>query len=211
MGEELKKNHDNHAKYIEAHGQFKRDMESHHGTVEQRLAYIEKEVGDSFDKHARQLEDFKKNHDNHAKQMEEFKGKHAMHDQVYGKHANLEERVAFLEKDVGASDIGRLHADLTARNSDIEGRLSEIEKALEQDLSASHMQLDSLAASVQHDLEEKQQLLQGLRKADKQLLRGNSFRPTSPPKSESNTGFSFSSRPKSQATPQDQRRTTGFR
>merc|ERR1712032_151648 len=167
------------------------------GTVEQRLAYIEKEGGDSFDKH--------------AKQMEEFKGKHAMHDQVYGKHANLEERVAFLEKDVGASDIGRLHADLTARNSDIEGRLSEIEKALEQDLSASHMQLDSLAASVQHDLEEKQQLLQGLRKADKQLLRGNSFRPTSPPKSESNTGFSFSSRPKSQATPQDQRRTTGFR
>merc|ERR1712032_416354 len=162
------------------------------GTVEQRLAYIEKEVGDSFDKH--------------AKQMEEFKGKHAMHDQVYGRHANLEERVAFLEKDV---DI----AALTARNGDIEGRLQEIEKALQQDLSSTHMQLDTLAQSVQHDLEEKQQLLQGLRKADKQLLRGNSFavRPSmSPPKSESQSAFSFSSRPTSQATPQDQRRP-GFR
>merc|ERR1712032_772675 len=126
--------------------------------------------------------------------MEEFKGKHAMHDQVYGRHANLEERVAFLEKDV---DI----AALTARNGDIEGRLQEIEKALQQDLSSTHMQLDTLAQSVQHDLE------------DKQLLRGNSFavRPSMPPpKSESQSAFSFSSRPTSQATPQDQRRP-GFR
>merc|ERR1712083_674918 len=70
-----------------SHMKHMSDSEVRHGSVEQRLAFLEKEVGDSFDKHAKQLDVFKKAHDRHAKQVDELK---------ISTMAYLEERMAYL-------------------------------------------------------------------------------------------------------------------
>ena len=35
-------------------------VQARHGSIEQRLGYLEKEMGDSFDEHAKQLDEVKK-------------------------------------------------------------------------------------------------------------------------------------------------------
>lgn len=70
-----------------------RSTESHHATVQDRLEYLERSVGDSADKHAKALEVHKTAHgklaDAHRAQQEH--------------HASLEQRLEFLEVTVGMS------------------------------------------------------------------------------------------------------------
>merc|ERR1712050_486065 len=75
-----------------------------HASVEERIKYLEKELGDSADKHAKALSTLEASH----KKLEG--GLDALHGHVNGlgdthekMHATVEERVKFLEKELGDS------------------------------------------------------------------------------------------------------------
>merc|ERR1712190_386850 len=70
-------------------------MAGHHASIHERVAELERFVGDSADKHNAELEALKRNHSKHAKDMEALKG--------FTPHASLEERVAELERFTGDS------------------------------------------------------------------------------------------------------------
>merc|ERR1719210_1377637 len=83
--------------------------EGHHASVQERLIYLEKVVGDSADKHAAEIDALKAAHSKHAtaaakqtKDLESLK-------QVHEKHATLEERLNYVEKLLG--DSADKHAD----------------------------------------------------------------------------------------------------
>merc|ERR1719282_1444257 len=65
------------------------DTHQRHASLEERMNYVEKELGDSADKHARAMSDLKKKH-------EDLRSAH-------GQHANVPERLRFLEQQIGDS------------------------------------------------------------------------------------------------------------
>eukprot|EP00439_Symbiodinium_sp_Y106_P060305 s4578_g8.t3 len=73
---------------------------AHHASVQQRVDYLEKMMGDSADKHAahvKQLEELRRSHD-------DSHGRHANVAQALkDKHASVEERLKFLEQAIGDS------------------------------------------------------------------------------------------------------------
>mmetsp|Transcript_36763 Transcript_36763/g.85400 ORF Transcript_36763/g.85400 Transcript_36763/m.85400 type:complete len:165 (-) Transcript_36763:84-578(-) len=68
-------------------GSHREQLEQHHYALEERMAYIEKAIGDSADKHRRELEQLKSAH---AKIVGDGKD-------VKVKHATLEERLNYIE------------------------------------------------------------------------------------------------------------------
>merc|ERR1712238_587648 len=73
-------------------------MKAHavHASLPERMAFVEKLLGDSADKHAKELRALKAAHDRHASDVSELKGGHAA-------HATLPERINYLERLVGDS------------------------------------------------------------------------------------------------------------
>jgi len=80
----------------DAHSKHARDLEDHHATVEERINYVEKLLGDSADKHAKELKALKAAHDRHASDLSDVKAGHAQ-------HASLPERINYLEQLLGDS------------------------------------------------------------------------------------------------------------
>lgn len=94
--------------------------ESHHSSVQERLQYLEKIIGDNADKHVRDLDDHK---NTFGKAIAESK---TLHD----RHAGVIERISFLEQAIGES-ADRHAQELAATHTKLEqlhGRLSD-EKA----------------------------------------------------------------------------------
>lgn len=90
-----------------AHG--KASLESHHASLKDRMDYIEKLVGDSAEKHAKDVETLKLAHERHnhslskhAKDMESLKS-------VHGHHATIAERLDDMERSM--KDVAGKHAD----------------------------------------------------------------------------------------------------
>eukprot|EP00435_Cladocopium_sp_Y103_P040911 s2194_g11.t1 len=93
-----------------AHGSVasqKQALETHHATLQERIDYLEKALGDSSDKHARELEALKAAH---QKVLVEHKGKEQSlfqmqreKDELHARHMSLGERVDYLEKLLGES------------------------------------------------------------------------------------------------------------
>jgi len=79
-----------------SHEAHKGGVGRHHASTEERLAFVEKSLGDSADT-ARMCTDLRRAHDRHARDLGELKDAHSSH------HASVPERVAFLEKEFGDS------------------------------------------------------------------------------------------------------------
>ncbi|CAE7573833.1 unnamed protein product, partial [Symbiodinium sp. CCMP2456] len=144
-----------HAKEVEAlkvsHSKFATDTklrDTHHATVSERLDYVEKMVGDSADKHAKELaaahDKIKDMHKrvtdceargNHVDFMRKTHEKMANEQAAHASnHANLKERVDFLEKKVGDSaDHHKKELQATRQAQDqIHARLNEERQMREQ-------------------------------------------------------------------------------
>jgi len=94
--DEMKSIKDFHADLRNRHGA----SDQHHASMQQRVDYLEKMMGDSADKHAahvKQLEELRRSHD-------DSHGRHANVAQALkDKHASVEERLKFLEQAIGDS------------------------------------------------------------------------------------------------------------
>merc|ERR1711920_1121733 len=98
-------------------------LKEHHASLMERVAYLEKDMGDSIEKHQRMLAEM-----------------HDKHNDAMSKHASIPERVAYLEKEVGDSADkhsavlqelkahGQFKQDLESHHGTVEQRLSYIEK-----------------------------------------------------------------------------------
>ena len=82
----------------------------HHASLPERIGYLEKNIGDSADKHARKLEALKGAHDKRAK------GREATQD----RHASVDDRIKHLEKLLG--DSVDEHARKLAQLKDAHGK-----------------------------------------------------------------------------------------
>merc|ERR1712216_868177 len=83
------------ARLSELHGSHEQRAQ-HHASLEERIAFLEKDLGDSAEKHATT-----------ATELEAAKTRlselHDGHKQRAEHHASLEERISFIEKDLGDS------------------------------------------------------------------------------------------------------------
>merc|ERR1719507_113796 len=96
----LKSGHANFAKDLAAFG-------AHHASQNERLAYLEKVLGDSVEKHNREMETIKAAHNKLATESRGHAQNHGnvadKVDVVLRSHATIEERIGYLEKTMGDS------------------------------------------------------------------------------------------------------------
>ena len=96
----------------------KSEREQHHATVQDRVQYLEKVIGDNADKHARELAAHK---DAHSKLASEAKSAQVFHD-------TLEQRIENLERAL-RDTTGKLDKKLTTTASKVDvvhGKMSII-------------------------------------------------------------------------------------
>lgn len=170
--ENLRKAQDNHSK-------DKSMLEGHHSAVTERLDYLEKVLGESADKHAREIEALKASHNklqndgkghekNHASMMDRLAQATREKEEVLAHHASLAERVEYLESVTGDSadhkrdleSIKANHAkhakDLEALNkvhekhASIEDRLEYIEKTLGDSADRHAQELAAAHSKIEH-------------------------------------------------------------
>jgi len=82
----------------------KASLNAQHATMQERVAYLEKALGDSADGHARETEAQRAAHDGHRRELTALRAAHE-------RHASLHERVDDLEKSLGAA-LGKHSEDL---------------------------------------------------------------------------------------------------
>jgi len=158
--DEMKSIKDFHADLRNRHGA----SDQHHASMQQRVDYLEKMMGDSADKHAahvKQLEELRRSHD-------DMRNRHGASDQH---HASVQQRVDFLEKIMGDSadkhaahvkqleELRRSHDDMRNRHgasdqhhASVQQRVDFLEKIMgdSADKHAAHVkQLEELRRS--HD------------------------------------------------------------
>ena len=151
---------DFHADLRNRHGA----SDQHHASMQQRVDYLEKMMGDSADKHAahvKQLEELRRSHD-------DMRNRHGASDQ---NHASVQQRVDFLEKLMGDSadkhaahvkqleelrrshdDIRKKHGANDQQHASVQQRVDYLEKMMgdSADKHAAHVkQLEELRRS--HD------------------------------------------------------------
>merc|ERR1719382_1816441 len=92
----LKAAHEKHA------GDTSRDMadlkalSTHHASIPERMDYLESLLGDSADKHSKELAQLKDAHGKHAQDLQALKG-------IHSTHATMGQRIDYLEKMLGDS------------------------------------------------------------------------------------------------------------
>merc|ERR1712226_74802 len=132
-----------HSGLDELHGRVKGMNDAHgkrHATMEERVTYLEKEMGDSADKHNRAIEALEAGHKKLNGGLDDLHGHVTSHGQ---RHATIEERMNYLEKEVGDScdkharalaalegDHKKLNGALADRHATLEERLKYIEHQL---------------------------------------------------------------------------------
>ena len=149
---------------------FHADMRNRHGTsdqqhasMQQRVDYLEKMMGDSADKHAahvKQLEELRRSHD-------DIRKKHGTSDQ---QHATVQQRVDYLETMMGDSadkhatrvkqleELRRSHDEAHGRHANVAQALKEKHASVEERLKFLEQAIGDSADIVRGKLSE-----QGLR------------------------------------------------
>lgn len=130
------------------HSNGTRDMLSKHATIESRLEYIEKAIGDSADRHAVALAKLEQLHGRVSEEQKE-RQQHigdlkSSKDRLAKDHASLEERMTYLENLAGDS------ADRHAR--ELENLKSSHERHA-QDARSKHGSVEQMHASIKSRLE----------------------------------------------------------
>merc|ERR1719203_2713997 len=74
----------------------KADLEAGHATVQERLKYLEQKLGDSADKHAREIGSLRDAHSKHGSDLDNLKSLHK-------KASTVDERLDYIEKSIGDS------------------------------------------------------------------------------------------------------------
>lgn len=119
-----------HKKYADTAGFHK-----HAASMEDRMTYLEKTMGDSLDKHIKELADLKQSHEKHKKDTADQKNL----TDLTRAHASVEQRLEFLEKQVGESadkynrDMRSLqegHSKMGGAHASIGDRMAYIENLL---------------------------------------------------------------------------------
>jgi len=140
----------------------KAELESGHASMGERVGYLEKMLGDSVEKHAKELRDLKDSHSKHKSDLDGLRGLHV-------KHATVDQRLDYIEKCIGDSadkqseelaELKRAHAGLHGRLSSCEGfgsTLAELRKSHD-GLLAQRTQLGTHHAS----LKERVDYLEGI-------------------------------------------------
>mmetsp|Transcript_105874 Transcript_105874/g.265100 ORF Transcript_105874/g.265100 Transcript_105874/m.265100 type:complete len:978 (+) Transcript_105874:186-3119(+) len=124
----------------------KTELEADHASLQDRVNYLEKSLGDSVEKHARELKGLKDAHARHGKDLESVKAGSV-------KHATVDERLDYLEKAMGDSADKHV-AELAAAHARLEqlhGRVASCEAsgAAVSELKKSHSGL----ATHKNDIE----------------------------------------------------------
>ncbi|CAE7769231.1 unnamed protein product [Symbiodinium sp. CCMP2592] len=134
------------------------NLDAHHATLKERVDYLEGAIGDSADRHSRELESLKTAH---SRLQSDSKAKEAHTD---AHHANVGERLSFLEKAIGSTVDGlkKAHAnhvsDQTARDAHhatLAERLDYLERMFgdsadmhAKQLKAAHDKIEKIHARV---------------------------------------------------------------
>lgn len=103
--------HEKHTGDFVKHAREYSAFSTRHSSLKERLDYCEKLLGDSSDKHARELSSIKDQHARHIKELQDLRA-------AQSQHASLSERVNFLEKAVG--DSADKHQDLEKHAKELE-------------------------------------------------------------------------------------------
>eukprot|EP00931_Biecheleriopsis_adriatica_P025225 TRINITY_DN15541_c0_g1_i2.p1 TRINITY_DN15541_c0_g1~~TRINITY_DN15541_c0_g1_i2.p1 ORF type:complete len:1858 (-),score=462.88 TRINITY_DN15541_c0_g1_i2:61-5634(-) len=158
--EELKSAHDKLAelhgkvdKHADGHGTAIDDLQRAHADrheihvgMEERLKYLENVMGDSAEKHAKELEDMKLtqiklqgNHDIHGREMDAVK-------QQYSKVASVEERLVYIEQQIGghAEKHGEEISLAQGKVDQLHSRLAQLEERHQ----SSHSELKKAHANI---------------------------------------------------------------
>jgi chromosome segregation ATPase len=126
---------------------------------------LEKEMGDSFDKHAKQLDEVKKAHDKHTGHIDTFKS-WKMH------HSSLEERMGYLEKVLNdsADQHARMMTDMRNKHEELRSSHSR------------HASLEERVAFLENDVgasvDQHSSVLDDMRKSHDRILRDSQSRHT---------------------------------
>mmetsp|Transcript_139137 Transcript_139137/g.444470 ORF Transcript_139137/g.444470 Transcript_139137/m.444470 type:complete len:2115 (+) Transcript_139137:85-6429(+) len=150
------------------HAELANDRSEHtqkHASMQERLDYLEKVLGDSADKHAREVEALKTSHSKHIEEVRNIKASNAQHATL-----NIEERLSYIEKRTG--DHGDTHerdlAGAHAKMDQLHNRIAQCERtgAAVTDLKRSHTglasekaQLDSAHATMKERMDYLERLM----------------------------------------------------
>eukprot|EP00439_Symbiodinium_sp_Y106_P060581 s4578_g8.t6 len=150
MGDSADKHaaHDKHASVEELkqtktqlealHGKLSDEQGRKHASLEEKVKYIEKLIGDSADEHAKKLEAHKRDLEDHKRNLDDHKMQAQSQKATVERHASFEQRLDFLERALG--DSAEHHT----------GQLRAAKAELEQKQQAHHAATDSLADRLQY-------------------------------------------------------------
>lgn len=139
--EEVRKAHGAVAMELDRVSREKQALHTRHASMDERLEYLERTIGDSADRHAKELSEAKSAH---ARTADEAKALHA-------KHATVEERLKFLEKNLGDSADKHLQ-ELQAAHAKLEqlhSRVADESRLREQHATRDKDTRDSFHASLE--------------------------------------------------------------
>jgi len=91
---------------------LKTTAEEKHASLQERVDYLERQLGDSIEKHAREFQVLKDSHSRHGRDLDGIKSTSV-------KHASVEERLDYVEKALGDS-ADKHAAELAAAHSKLE-------------------------------------------------------------------------------------------
>jgi chromosome segregation ATPase len=142
---------------------FDRAQAVHHASVNERLDYLEGLIGDSVEKHAKEVAELKASHDKHAvalsrhaKDLDQYKGGGQVH------HASIEERLNYVERMIG--DSADKHAnELAAAQTKLEAlqnRLQSVDRQAAAPAAVDVQRAHSAVASLKTTLDDRHNSLQ---------------------------------------------------
>jgi len=146
-----------HSRIKDFHGHMvgvKANQESHKANMEERLEFLERQIGDSADRHSEELEALKGNHSKLSKTLDQLHGHiKGEKDQREKHHATIEERVNFLETTVGdsADKHDKMSKQLDAAHSslkDIHGKHTSEKSAREAHHASLEERLDYIEKCI---------------------------------------------------------------
>mmetsp|Transcript_60131 Transcript_60131/g.140539 ORF Transcript_60131/g.140539 Transcript_60131/m.140539 type:complete len:625 (+) Transcript_60131:53-1927(+) len=168
--EELRSLKDSHADLRNLHSA----KDQHHATMQQRVEYLEKMMGDSADSHAahvKQLEDLRLSHDHtqtrHSNTADKLERLRQDKETLHNRHATFEERLMNLERFM--TDSIDKHAKELVETRNIHGRTSADTQALKEKHATVDERLKFLEQTVGESAEHHERHAQEMKHAKLQL------------------------------------------
>jgi chromosome segregation ATPase len=161
-----KKLHDNHGSHKNEADVYRKRLETSHASMQQRVDFLEQAVGDSADKHAKELLAA------HS-QLKELHGRVAdAHGQIKDRdqhHATVQQRIEYLEKAFGDSrDLHDKHVreieGLHARHKDVDSNHANEKRAREEHHASIGQRLDFVEQYIGDSIDKHNQALEDAHK-----------------------------------------------